>query len=75
MSEGINFSDDLARCVILVGLPYPNPHDPVLKVPRTLLSQHASSKSSFFCLACFAKKEKVRYQDSLSSSKGSAGKV
>lgn len=31
LSEGIDFKDDLCRCVIVVGLPYPNLGDPILK--------------------------------------------
>jgi chromosome transmission fidelity protein 1 len=40
MSEGINFSDDLARCVVMVGMPYPNARDPELVEKMAFLDKH-----------------------------------
>ncbi|GLD91604.1 hypothetical protein PINS_up000137 [Pythium insidiosum] len=39
MSEGINFSDELARCVVMVGLPYPNARDPELVEKMAFLDE------------------------------------
>ena len=46
MSEGINFSDDLARLVVVVGLPFANPRDPVLKEKMNYLNRKAASRLS-----------------------------
>jgi len=42
MSEGINFSDDLARAVVVVGLPYPNPTDPELRERMAYLDKRGA---------------------------------
>ena len=38
MSEGINFSNELARCVVMVGMPYANPSDLTLRERMAHLS-------------------------------------
>ncbi|KRY01570.1 putative ATP-dependent RNA helicase DDX11, partial [Trichinella pseudospiralis] len=46
MSEGINFSDALARCVIMVGLPYPDITSSELKIKMKYLDEHVSNNKN-----------------------------
>jgi chromosome transmission fidelity protein 1 len=45
LSEGINFADSLARCVCVLGLPYPDKRDPILQLKLNYYAnqQHASA--------------------------------
>lgn len=44
LSEGLNFSDNLARAVVMVGLPYPNASSPELKERLKYVSNLSKQK-------------------------------
>ncbi len=54
MSEGINFANEMARCVFIVGLPYPDITDPELKEKMELMDkeQQAISGQEYYQNLC-----------------------
>ena len=39
LSEGIDFTDDAARCVIMAGIPYPQVYDPKVLIKKDYLDK------------------------------------
>ena len=46
MSEGINFANDMARCVMVVGLPYPDITDPELQEKMSTMDAAAARNTA-----------------------------
>lgn len=46
LSEGMNFSDDLGRCILVVGLPFPNKSNPDLIEKMNYLNKQSGSSAS-----------------------------
>eukprot|EP00189_Rhodosorus_marinus_P000603 CAMPEP_0113958386 /NCGR_PEP_ID=MMETSP0011_2-20120614/3387_1 /TAXON_ID=101924 /ORGANISM="Rhodosorus marinus" /LENGTH=960 /DNA_ID=CAMNT_0000969235 /DNA_START=152 /DNA_END=3031 /DNA_ORIENTATION=- /assembly_acc=CAM_ASM_000156 len=44
-SEGLDFSDSLARCVIVVGIPYPTLNDPKVSLKRDYLERRRGKRA------------------------------
>ena len=62
MSEGINFSDELARAVIMIGLPYPNAFSSDLIAKKDYIEQKYLSMGS---TSTFAKSKSQEFYENL----------
>jgi chromosome transmission fidelity protein 1 len=72
LSEGINFGDDLGRCVIVVGLPYPNPSDPELKERLAWVDSHSGGHSNSVNPAFLSQQQQQQINPTSSSSNNNA---
>lgn len=52
LSEGLNFSDNLGRCVCVVGLPYPNKNSPELVERMKYMDAIGASSSEYYENLC-----------------------
>ncbi len=68
MSEGINFSDRLGRCVVVVGLPYPNINSPEWKARMEYIESSTLSRLTSTSAATKA----VSREEALAASKQAA---
>ncbi|KFD50287.1 hypothetical protein M513_08787 [Trichuris suis] len=53
MSEGINFSDNLCRCVVVIGMPYPNRSSLELQERMNYLNSSFNSGQEYYENLCF----------------------
>jgi chromosome transmission fidelity protein 1 len=56
LSEGIDLKDDLCRCLVLIGLPYPNPGDPMISAKMAYYDSLRNPEyrgSDFYESRCF----------------------
>lgn len=62
LSEGINFSDDIARAVVMVGVPYPNAFSAEMVAKRTHIEKSAINRGRS---SAEAKEEARQYYENL----------
>jgi Rad3-related DNA helicase len=48
VSEGIDFSDNMARAVVITGIPFPNLYDPKVKLKREYIDSRCREEKDFF---------------------------